>query len=407
MLEAEPPKRAVEWRQRSLGDLIAKVEAGVSVNSEDRVVQNGELGVLKTSCVAKGLFEPEEHKAVLEGERERVKVPVRGGCIIMSRMNTPALVGANAYVPQDCGWLFLPDRLWQLHPAAGIDGRWLSLVTGHPGFRAMISSVATGTSNSMKNVSQEAVLQLPVTVPPLEEQRRIAEILSTWGAAVEAATRARGLLEIQYRAIAAKKIHMRGPNMRLLKELLTPDRMQTVEPNGPFRALGVRSHGKGTFQREDDLTANGSTKTVYRVEADRFVVNIVFAWEGAAAITARQDAGCLVSHRFPTFTVNRKALSLEYFRHLIRTEPFRQLLALASPGGAGRNKTLNRNDLLKFEIHVPPLPEQTAVATALGALDRRLTLLDEYLQRLTVQRDALATELLTGRLRVPQVEAAS
>src|SRR5690606_40054272 len=64
------------------------------------------------------------------------------------------------------------------------------------------------------------------------------------------------------------------------------------------------------------------------VEADRFIVNIVFAWEGCAAITSQDDAGCLVSHRFPTFTINREALSLEYFRHLIRTEPFRQLLAL-------------------------------------------------------------------------------
>lgn len=263
-----------------------------------------------------------------------------------------------------------------------------------------------GKGHSIAHIHVPELSRVEIWLPRVLEQRRIAAILSTWDAAVESTTRTRDLVDLQYRAVAAKTIHLRGTNMRPLKDLLIPDRMQTVEPNGPFRALGVRSHGKGTFQREDDLAANGSTKTVYRVEADRFVVNIVFAWEGAAAITSQADAGCLVSHRFPTFTVNRKALSLEYLRHLIRTEPFRQLLALASPGGAGRNKTLNRNDLLKFEIHVPPLSEQTAVATALGALDRRLTLLDEYLQRLTVQRDALATELLTGRLRVPHVEAA-
>lgn len=264
-----------------------------------------------------------------------------------------------------------------------------------------------GKGHSIAHIHVPELSRVEIWLPRVVEQRRIAGILSTWDAAVEATRRTRDLVALQYRAIAAKKIHLRGPNMRPLKDLLIPDRMQTVDPNGPFRALGVRSHGKGTFQREDDLTANGSTKTVYRVEADRFIVNIVFAWEGAAAITSQDDAGCLVSHRFPTFTINREALSLEYFRHLIRTEPFRQLLALASPGGAGRNKTLNRNDLLKFEIHVPPLPEQTAVATALGTLDRRITLLDEYLQRLTIQRDALATELLTGRLRVPQAEAAS
>ena len=193
--------------------------------------------------------------------------------------------------------------------------------------------------------------------------------------------------------------------MHQLSRLLTPERMVAVTPDGPFRALGIRSHGKGTFNRIDALAAvEEFGKTVYRVEPNLFVVNIVFAWEGAAAITSEADAGCLVSHRFPTFRVNEQLLDIEYFRHVIRTKPFQQLLALASPGGAGRNKTLNRTDFLKFEIHVPPLSKQKAVAEALNALDRRILLLDRHIAGLTKQRDALATKLLTGQLRVPERE---
>ena len=102
--------------------------------------------------------------------------------------------------------------------------------------------------------------------------------------------------------------------MHQLSRLLTPERMVAVTPDGPFRALGIRSHGKGTFNRIDALAAvEEFGKTVYRVEPNLFVVNIVFAWEGAAAITSEADAGCLVSQRFPTFRVNEQLLDIEYF----------------------------------------------------------------------------------------------
>lgn len=200
--------------------------------------------------------------------------------------------------------------------------------------------------------------------------------------------------------MASSLISFRGTNMFALGKVLLPDRMKAVLPVGPFRALGVRSHGKGTFSRIDDLDAIGSTKTVYRVEPNRFIVNIVFAWEGAAAITSPEDEGCLVSHRFPAFSLNEELLDLEYLRHMIRTKPFWQLLALASPGGAGRNKTLNREDLLRFEIHLPGLAEQRRIAATLTTLDKRIVNLGQYLERLVKQRDALAEELLSGRRRV-------
>jgi hypothetical protein len=100
--------------------------------------------------------------------------------------------------------------------------------------------------------------------------------------------------------------------------------------------------------------------------------------------------------------INEELLDIKYFRHLIRTEPFRQLLALASPGGAGRNKTLNRSDLLRFEVHLRPLSRQKAIAELLNLLDRRISLLNRHIFALARERDSLTTRLLIGRLRVPK-----
>src|ERR1700737_1224581 len=98
-----------DWCHVALADVIASLDAGVSVNSEGRQCEAGEIGVLKTSCVGGGRFNPSEHKAVLNGERGRVRVPVRADSIVLSRMNTPDLVGENAYVEEDQPRLFLPD----------------------------------------------------------------------------------------------------------------------------------------------------------------------------------------------------------------------------------------------------------------------------------------------------------
>lgn len=339
-------------------------------------------------------------------EREVANFTLRQGDVVFTKdSETPEEIAEPAYVAEDLNGVVCGYHLGIARPKKNVDGLFLYYAMKELAVRRQFTRAANGVTRF--GLTLDALDGIAIPMPPFVEQRGIAAILSSWDAAIDSAANIRNLLELQYRAIAAKRIRLRGSNMRALKEVLVPDHMQAIEPNGPFRALGVRSHGKGTFQREDDLAINGSTKTVYRVEPNRFVVNIVFAWEGAAAITSEQDAGCLVSHRFPTFLVNQNVLSLEYFRHLIRTKSFRQLLALASPGGAGRNKTLNRDDLLKFDIHVPPYPEQKAVAATLNALDRRLVLFHRYLERLAVQRDALATELLTGCIRVLQEEAAA
>ena len=81
------------------------------------------------------------------------------------------------------------------------------------------------------------------------------------------------------------------------------------------------------------------TAKMFRVAANNFIVNITFGWEHAVAITDENDAGKLVSHRFPQYSFNEGKLP-EFFKYLILDERFRHHLELSSPGGAGRNKSL-------------------------------------------------------------------
>jgi hypothetical protein len=167
-----------DWPMVKLGEIIDSLESGVSVNSTSKPISEGEIGILKTSCVTSGVFDPKEHKTVLAAERARVKCHPRRNSIIISRMNTENLVGANAYVSEDYERLFLPDRLWQTVISRNdVNVRYLQTVLASDTYRQRISAICGGTSGSMKNISKGQLLQLEVPLPPFATQQAIvAEI---------------------------------------------------------------------------------------------------------------------------------------------------------------------------------------------------------------------------------------
>jgi len=167
-----------DWPMVELSEIIDELESGVSVNSTSTRTNKGELGILKTSCVTTGIFQPEEHKTVVPDELLRVRCPVRENTIIISRMNTAALVGANAYVANNYPNLFLPDRLWQtVITRPDVEVRYVQTILASDSCRSHISAICGGTSGSMKNIAKPQLLSIAIPLPPLATQRAIvAEI---------------------------------------------------------------------------------------------------------------------------------------------------------------------------------------------------------------------------------------
>lgn len=166
------------WRELSLEEITRHIETGVSVRSLDRPAIGGEKGVLKTSALNDGRFDATANKVVRIEELSRVRVSPTAGCTLVSRMNTLALVGESAYVTQDYPDLVLPDRIWQLHPRTEVvDPRWLGFLIASNSVRCRLREVASGTSGSMKNISQKQLLSVRVRVPSREIQDRVARLL--------------------------------------------------------------------------------------------------------------------------------------------------------------------------------------------------------------------------------------
>lgn len=156
------------WKLTPLKYVMPQLESGVSVNATDRPAAPESIGVLKTSCVYGNNFQPEENKEVLAEEYARVACAVSANSLIISRMNTPELVGNCGFVANEYNNLFLPDRLWIARFAS--DAKILPhymwyLLISKP-LKTTMSLLATGTSGSMKNLSQRDFMNIMVCDPP-------------------------------------------------------------------------------------------------------------------------------------------------------------------------------------------------------------------------------------------------
>ena len=185
-----------------------------------------------------------------------------------------------------------------------------------------------------------------------------------------------------------------GWNVFNLGEFLQQVQRKIPRPNKPYGALGIRSHGKGTFHKVIKRPETILMDTLYQVKESDLIVNITFAWEGAIAIVRKEDEDYLVSHRFPTYSFNTTIALSQYLKYYINQKGFFDKLGYISPGGAGRNRVLNKKDFLKIQILLPPLPEQKKIAEILTSVDNTIESTRKVLKQTKRVKQGLLQKLL-------------
>src|SRR5262249_47927633 len=112
-------------------------------------------------------------------------------------------------------------------------------------------------------------------------------------------------------------------------------------------------------------------KRVFRIEPGDLVISNVFAWEGAIAVATTAEAGRIGSHRFMTFVPRDKCVDVGWVRWFFLSEPGLSLIREASPGSAGRNRTLAIKRFENIVIPLPPIEEQRRTAARLDLISSR------------------------------------
>ena len=264
--------------------------------------------------------------------------------------------------------------------------------------------------------------KITIAVPSFSEQKQIAKILNIWDNGInktkeiiaELKQRKKGLAQeillgkirfsetqnsplVKNKGYVIPKDWKVAPISKLVKQV---KKSVIPEPDTLYSQIGIRSHAKGIFYKEAVTGLSLGNKSVFEIEPDCFIVNIVFAWEHAIAKTTINEAGMIASHRFPMYKPLENELDLNYLLHFFKSKKGKELLGIASPGGAGRNKTLGQSEFLKLQIPVPTLTEQNKIAEFLDKIDAEIIVHHQKLAHLQNQKKGLMQQLLTGKTRV-------
>jgi len=380
------PEFKGDWVTKKLSQ-ISSYTKGFAFKSEDftncgiRVVRVSDLSVdsVKNDNEMTFLNEKDAEKY----DRYRIK---EGEILVTTVGSKPALkesaVGRAIYIDSSEQFL-LNQNLLKMEFNQDVSGNFIFRYFNTPSYINFITSIQRGNANQ-SNITVNDLFSYEVATTSIEEQTKIADFLSAVDEKIRLLKEKHALLQKYKKGVMQKlfsqEIRFKDDNgqafpeweFKTIAEVLTPKVREVPKPSENYLALGIRSHMKGTFQKPDsDPTAIEMDK-LYVVKANDLVVNITFAWEGAIAIAKPEDDGGLVSHRFPTYICKPKQASHRFFEHLIKLKLFKHKLDLISPGGAGRNRVLNKSEFLKLKWHFPSIEEQLKIADFLDTLDKKL-----------------------------------
>lgn len=265
------------------------------------------------------------------------------------------------------------------------------------------------TQNAQKNINLQVLKPLLILTPPLPEQKKIAQILSTWDKAITTTEQLISNSQQQKKALmqqllTGKKRLLDDNGVRFSGEwcltevggFLTESRIPSPS-NNPSKRLTVRLNLKGIEPREFRGTEAIDSTAHFVRSAGQFIYGKQNIHKGAFGIIPKTLDGFESSQDLPAFDFSEKIVSAWFFYFMSQEHFFTSLEDKMSGTGS---KRLNPKMLMKEKILYPSLKEQKKIAAVLSLADREIEALQGKLTALKQEKKALMQQLLTGKRRV-------
>lgn len=165
------------WKWVRVGSLLHYIDTGKSFKCDEVPPTEDKCGVIKVSAVTWGKFNENESKTCYLNDLWVDEYAIHKNDFLICRANTAALVGGCVIVEEISKRLMLSDKVLRLHFSQLAYSFYILWALRTPISRSQFSVAATGTSESMKNISQYAIRNILIPLPPLAEQKRIIEKL--------------------------------------------------------------------------------------------------------------------------------------------------------------------------------------------------------------------------------------
>ena len=265
---------------------------------------------------------------------------------------------------------------------------------------------------TISGITGEDLKAYHIPIPPLQEQRKIAAILSTWDEAIEKIDALIAAKERRKRALMQQLLTGKNRFPAFGKKAWTKMRMNQVlkrvlrpiawSAEMSLSLISIRRRCGGLFRRPDLLGSEYKTQDLHELKSGDFLVSKRQVVHGAWAIVTPEFAGGHVSKEYAIFTnIAPDKLHMPFFAWLAQTPRMIRLARVASTGVHIEKLIFDPDVFLRESIRIPAdLAEQRQIAAILDTADQELTLLRTQRNALDQQKRGLMQRLLTGKIRV-------
>lgn len=397
------------WDLKKISYFVKSLDAGVSVNSEEGKVKESSYTILKTSCVSNGYFNQEERKAVTNTQEiSRLKEQLLDDSIIISRMNTPQLVGASAYVKTAPKNTFLPDRLWQVKLDSNkANMSWFSYWLNTERNYLKIRDLATGTSNSMKNITKPDLLALEVFLPTPKEQSKIANFLTAVDEKISLLSQKTNLLA-QYKKGVMQKIFSQElrfkdddgrefPEWDLVELEKVATKVNKKNKDLSINNVLTNSATQGIVSQSDyfdrDIANQNNLGGYYIVETDDFVYNPRISANALVGPIKRNHL--TIGVMSPLYTVFRFTKgNLNFYEQYFQTNHWHDYMKSISNTGARHDRmNITNESFFGLPLPCPVEKEQLKIANFLIAIDDKVSQTQAELNAVTQYKQGLLQQM--------------
>ena len=403
------------WKRQTVGELY-DVQLGKMLNQSAKTI-NPQYPYLTNFNVRWGSFDLSELNTMHFSDDEQRKFSLKSGDIIMCEGGE---VGRCAIWTNNDSQCYFQKALHRLRTKGQslpeYFQKYMEFVTG----TRLIENIVGKTS--IAHLTREKLVALSVPTPPLPEQQKIAQILSTWNKAIS--TTEQLLANSQHQKKALMQQLLTGK-----KRLLDEDGVRfgegwkegnlggitNIDSGYAFKSVDFTDSEAGVpIIRMSDFKTGGidiSGAAKIKMEAtkglDKFKLragDFVFGMSGSLSNygwVKEQDLPCFLNQRVGRILVKEYSVQL-FVTYLYLSDKIQQSILDKAAGAAQLN--ISVSDLRNTIVQYPNFEEQQKIAIVLSTADREIELLRTKLEALKQEKKALMQQLLTGKRRVKILE---
>lgn len=258
-------------------------------------------------------------------------------------------------------------------------------------------------TSTIPQINNKHIIPYKICLPPMEEQRKIAEILGMWDEAIEKQSRLIEKLELRKRGLMQHLLIGRtrlpgftAPWQKVKLGEIFKERNETKCEHLPL--LSITADRGVILQLESDKkdTSNDDKSKYKRICPNDIGYNTMRMWQGRSALSAMEG---IVS---PAYTIVTPKVEVDplFISELIKQPRVVYDFWTHSQGLVGDTLNCKFHDFSQVKVAIPSHPEQKAIAEVLTTADNEIATHRKKLDALRLQKRGLMQQLLTGKTRV-------